>query len=919
MDCQYNKQSSLRASKKLELIHSDLCGPFPTNSVSGSRYFIIFVDDATRFTWVYFLRTKSSEEVLRVFEQFKALVEKEADASIRRFQCDNGTGEYSNRLFTDFLLTDGILFQPSAPYTQNQNGVSERAIRTIIEKARTILVNARLSEGFWEEAVRTAVYLKNRSPTKAVDSITPLEAWTGQKPELNHLRPFGCDSYAFIHPDLRTKWNPKVKSCTFLGYIENTTAQYRVWNGHRIVVVAASNLRFNEQSFKNRDSKLDLKPIDWAELRYFPVQQDVLEERTEDLPSTDQPLASGTVSTTVEPTLKISELPLYTTESTPPIDTHLQVRIRRSTREKRPSFKLRSAFSARIQALIEPISYREAIKHPYSKQWNKAMKEECEALDYNKTWDLVDEDTALTSGKKVIGCKWVYKLKRNADGSRRFKARLVIRGFEQEYGIDFTETFAPVAKFVTVRILFALAAKYDWEIEQMDVVTAFLNPKLQEEVFMELPEGYAIPDSHILPRTSGGLICRLRKCLYGLKQAPRAWYTDIDAYLSSIAFTRSEEDHNLYISKHTILLLFVDDILLFSPNVEAIRSVKDLLRTKYRTLDLGPVQQFLGIQVVRDRHTRSIHINQAPYIKTILKRFQMDNCNGVSTPMDPNLQLEAALPSYIASRDHLLEYQQAVGSIMYAMLGTRPDLAFTVSTLSKYCSNPGPTHAIAVLRVLRYLQKTATIGITYKGQENPAVTDATAGYTSMTTGITGFTDSDWAGDKDTRKSTSGYIFLLYGGAVSWKSTKQSVVATSSTEAEYIACSDAAKEALWIRRLDSEIKGTAIPVIQDRYQHETDVQDYLQTLQIIKPTATTPYGQPQIILADNQGAIKLSKNPQYHNRTKHIDVRYHFIRKTCQDGLIELAYISTSEMVADILTKALPRDKHEKHMKGMGMD
>ena len=920
MDCQYNKQASLRASKKLELIHSDLCGPFPTNSVSGSRYFIIFVDDATRFTWVYFLRTKSSEEVLRVFEQFKALVEKEADASIRRFQCDNGTGEYSNRLFTDFLLTDGISFQPSAPYTQNQNGVSERAIRTIVEKARTMLLNARLSEGFWEEAVRTAVYLKNRSPTKAVDLITPSEAWTGQRPELNHLRPFGCDSYAFIHPDLRTKWNPKVKSCTFLGYIENTTAQYRVWNGHRIVVVSASNLRFNEQSFKNRDSKLDLKPIDWAELRYFPVQQDVLEERTEDLPSTNQPLASGTVSTTVEPPLRISELPLQTTEPTPPIETHLQVRIRRSTREKRPSFKLRSAFSARIQALIEPISYREAIKHPYSKQWNKAMKEECEALDYNKTWDLVDEDTTLTSGKKVIGCKWVYKLKRNADGSRRFKARLVIRGFEQEYGIDFTETFAPVAKFVTVRMLFALAAKYDWEIEQMDVVTAFLNPQLQEEVFMELPEGYPVPDSHIFPRTSGGrLICRLRKCLYGLKQAPRAWYTDIDIYLNSIGFTRSNKDYNLYISKYTILLLFVDDILLFSPNVEAIRSVKDLLRTKYRMLDLGPVQQFLGIQVVRNRHTRSIHINQAPYIETILKRFQMDNCNGVSTPMDPNLQLEAALPSYIASRDHLLEYQQAVGSIMYAMLGTRPDLAFTVSTLSKYCSNPGPTHAIAVQRALRYLRKTATIGITYKGQENPAVTDATAGYKSITTGITGFTDSDWAGDKDTRKSTSGYIFLLYGGAVSWKSTKQSVVATSSTEAEYIACSDAAKEALWIRRLDSEIKGTAIPVIQDRYQHETNVQDYLQTLQIIKPTATTPYRHPQIILADNQGAIKLSKNPQYHNRTKHIDVRYHFIRKSCQDGLIELAYIPTSEMVADILTKALPRDKHEKHMKGMGMD
>src|SRR5450432_878347 len=564
MHCRYNKQSLTRASRKLELIHSDLCGPFPTNSVSGSRYFIIFVDDATRYTWVYFLKTKSSEEVLRAFQQFKALIEKEVETSICRFRCDNGTREYSNRLFKDFLSTDGIRFEPSAPYTQSQNSVSERAIRIIVEKARSMLVHTRLSEGFWEEAVRIAVYLKNRSPTKAVDSITPSEAWTGQKPQFEHLRPFGCDAYAFVYLDLRTKWNLKAKICTFLGYIENTITQYRVWNGHRIVVVAATNLRFEEQSYRHRDSKLDLKPINWAEIRYFPVQQDVPEERTEDLSSINQPLESGTVSTTVEPTQQI-------TQSDPPIETHPQTEIRRSTREKRPSFKLQSIFSARIQALSEPTSYREAVKHPYQWQWQKAMKEEFEALDRNKTWDLVDEDTALKSGKRVIGCKWVYKLKRNANGSRRFKARLVIRGFEQKYGIDYIETFAPVAKFVTVRMLFAMAAKYNWEIEQMDVITAFLNPALQEEVYMELPEGYTIPEGHTIPCSSGGkTICRLRKCLYGLKQAPRAWYSDIDAYLSSIGFTRSEEDYNLYISKQVLLLLFVDDILLFSPKKESI-------------------------------------------------------------------------------------------------------------------------------------------------------------------------------------------------------------------------------------------------------------------------------------------------------------------------------------------------------------
>jgi hypothetical protein len=198
----------------------------------------------------------------------------------------------------------------------------------------------------------------------------------------------------------------------------------------------------------------------------------------------------------------------------------------------------------------------------------------------------------------------------------------------------------------------------------------------------------------------------------------------------------------------------------------------------------------------------------------------MDNCIGISTPMDPNCQLEAALPGSTAPKDHLLEYQQVIGSIMYGMLGSRPDLAFTISTLSKYCSNPTSEHAIAAKRTLRYLRKTINVGITFRGQENPAIQEATGGPT--TTGITGFTDSDWAGDVDSRKSTSGYVFLLYGGAVSWKSTKQNVVATSSTEAEYIACSEAAKEALWIRRLHAEIKGTTVPRLQDRYQHETDI-------------------------------------------------------------------------------------------------
>ena len=237
----YNKNPVSRATQKLRTIHSDLGGPFPTASISGARYFIIYIDDATRMTWVYFLKTKNAQVVLYVFQTFKALVEKEANACILHFRCDNGTGEYNNQLFKNYLSENGISFEPSAPYTQNQNGTSERAIQTIVEKARSMLSDAKLSEGFWEEAVRTAVYLKNRSPTRAVVSMTPFQAWSDNIPSLDHLWSFGCKGYYFVPRSLRTKWKYKSKPCTFLGYNENTTTQYCVWNRHRIVIVAALN------------------------------------------------------------------------------------------------------------------------------------------------------------------------------------------------------------------------------------------------------------------------------------------------------------------------------------------------------------------------------------------------------------------------------------------------------------------------------------------------------------------------------------------------------------------------------------------------------------------------------------------------------------------------------------------------------
>ena len=389
----------------------------------------------------------------------------------------------------------------------------------------------------------------------------------------------------------------------------------------------------------------------------------------------------------------------------------------------------------------EPTSYREAVECVDSEHWKKAMDEEFESLISNRTWDLIDSRD-MPSSKGVIGCKWVYKIKQNADGMTRYKARLVIKGYEQREGVDYSETFAPVAKFATLRMLIAMSAQYDWEIDQMDVVTAFLHPTISEDVYMSQPDGY---------QQRGDSVCKLNKALYGLKQAPRAWYTDIDQYLASIGFHRSIADSNLYVSPNALLLLWVDDILIFASSPSDSTRVKEQLSKQYKMKDLGAARIFIGLEIARNREKRQIHLHQQRYIESILKLVKMQQANGLSTPLDANVKLHADKGSQAA----ISTYQSQVGKLMYAMLGTRPDLAYAISTLARFNACPTVTHATAVKRTLRYLSSTRFHGLLYKGDSK----------------LTGYCDSDWAGDLDTRRSTTGYVFLLANAAISWKSRR----------------------------------------------------------------------------------------------------------------------------------------------------
>jgi hypothetical protein len=529
------------------------------------------------------------------------------------------------------------------------------------------------------------------------------------------------------------------------------------------------------------------------------------------------------------------------------------------------------------------VSYQNAIRHPkLGPKWSEAVRKELHSLHSNYTWDYIKpEDVPVDVNP--ISSKWVFKTKQLPGGGIRYKARLVIRGYEQIPGVDFDETFAPVAKLSSLRMLLALAAIHDWEIDQMDVVTAFLNPEVDGDVYMAMPDGVEAP-------AGGPWVCKLRKSLYGLKQAPRLWYEHIDNFLRSLGLLRSEYDPNVYISAAglipLILLLYVDDILLFSESADRVSELKKLLHAKYEMTDLGPIRQFLGLEIERDRENRILYIHQSRYIHNLLTTYGLSQCNGHWTPQPTNHRLrkldDTGKPLDANGKQ---KYQSIVGSLNWLMSGTRPDIAFTVSMLSKFLSAPSVEHLAAATYTLRYLRNTSDLAIQY-GTERRSTQHGERRLEEATNRPIGFTDSDFAGDLDDRKSTSGYVFTLGNGAISWRAHKQPLVAFSTVEAEYIGASDAAKEAIWISSLFTRL---------------LDLDAY-----------------PQEIFVDNQGAIQLAKNPKFHERTKHIGVRYHFVRDACERNAIRTTYLPTSEMTADIMTKSLPRETHWKHVNGMGM-
>ena len=515
-------------------------------------------------------------------------------------------------------------------------------------------------------------------------------------------------------------------------------------------------------------------------------------------------------------------------------------------------------------------SLRDALASPEAEEWKRAMQIEYEALLANGTWELVDRPTH----QHVLTGKWAFKRKRDINGQvKRHKARWVGRGFEQREGVDYFETFSAVVKTSTNKALFAITANKKLHSHQLDAVTAFLNSCLDTEVYIEQPE--------MFHNGNYNQVLRLCRSLYGLKQSARLWFDLFAEEMLALGFFQSQYDSALFLNgKGTYVAIYVDDLQIIGPDLAVIENLKTSLSQRFKMTDLGPTSHYLGMEV--NISAGEVVITQKTYVEKLLDSHQMSDCNPSPTPMIEGLNLEPGAPDFTPDAADVTAYKKFTGSVQWLACQTRPDIIQTVSKLSQHNVKPTEECWKAVVHLLRYLKGTKGRGIRYaNGNLVPF----------------GYSDSSWADDLFDRKSTAGYLFILNGGPISWASRKQPTVSTSTCEAEYIAQTEAACEAVWIRGLLGEL-GVLETIEEDGY------------LKTVSP--------PTRIFADNQGAIKLTSNPEYHRKTKHIPIKYHKSRELVKDGSIIFDWVPTQEMVADGLTKPLGTTKFREFVRMMGM-
>ena len=954
-------QPSDKTTVPLFRVFSDICGPINPISFGNAKYVLTFNDQATGYSWIYFIPNKASNTVLALFKRWLAMVERQSGKKLKFFFTDGGkeyTGETVKNTFTTFLKDSGIEHDTTTAYSSPSNGTAERLNRTLFDMARPALIKSKIPTPFWAEALDSANKVRNRLPTKSLaNNKSPHEAWFGKKPSLKHLRQFGCVAFHRVPDEIITKGaklDPRSIKCCLLGYIGNRL--YRLWNPEQQKLIISRDAKFHEDEFlpltafgnipsttlplqtpfdhilDDEDPDINefsisaptptststsaptsqpfitpkhpvppqylpttsptapiVTPNPYALLAPIPpvpIHQDDDSDDDDDSPIISNPSPNSLDTPNLSLDISNPSLDASTTnppclpqeqQNPPPQPSRQSTRIRQATQRKQESDAgAKMTYIPTIHTInslsridtppanytptyspIEPHTLEEALSGPDAHLWQAANDKEMQSLFKNNTFTIVPRPP----DQNIVSTKFVWKIKSPETNNPIYKSRFVARGFSQIPGQDFTETFAPVPRTTSIRLLFSYAAANQLYINHFDIETAFLTAELDKIIFAEQPKGY-----HDAQYPHEDYVLRLNKGLYGLKQSGYLWFNHMKTSLTSLGFKQSDADQSVFIRQThdnttTILGVYVDDFLVISNSIQQIDHLETELSQFYTVRNLGPVKRFLGMDIHRPTPTGPIYLSQSTYARKILHRFGMQNCNPAKTPFADTTQLHKRLDDEEPADETL--YREMIGSIGYLPTYTRPDLAFTVSKLSQYLSNPSVLHMQAAKHVLRYIKGTLDYGIYYAPSSEPHPF--------------GFCDSSHAADPDDRKSHAGLIFFFNLGGIIWESGKESVVAISSMESEYMELSEAAKEAIFLRKLSASIN--------------------------------IPINKPTMILTDSQSALNHVKNNVKHARTKHIDTRFHYIREVYTANQVDLQHVPAVDQAADILTKPLGLNKH----------
>lgn len=801
------KEKASRATEPGQRVFFDFQGPLPTVSRQGNRYVGMFIDDASRMRMVFFCRTKSAAP--RLLKEYLRI--SRVDPSKMILRTDNAS-ELTDGEFNDLVTNLGIKREFTCPDTPQQNAVVERALACMTADAKAMLSWSELPDDFWQDAFEHAARIRNRLTTKALDYKTPFEAWHGRKPKLGRFRVFGCVGYTFIPKDNRPhKLGRNAQPMIYIGFAAGVKG-YKMYNPATGKTFASRSIRFDE-SCPGGYLVGEQVPEDDDD-DYTEPEREAPEPPDRDAPDEDDNPAGTT------PTL--SRRPART--------------------RKRPG-----------QWWTAMLSYSKAMAGDDAPHWDSAVKAELASLENLNTWEVINRSD-MPPGSVAIRTMWRLTEKRDKNGTIiRHKARLVARGDTQRSGVDYEEVFAPVASQHVLQIFCSIAVSTGMLLKHVDFTTAFLNADLKEEIYLLPPSGLHLPRGKVL---------RLRKSLYGLKQAGRNWFLCLHEFLTSIGFKSLECDVCVFVRStadtFVAIATHVDDLLTLVDSQGTFDSVILELASRFRIGESGDLSHYCSIAIERDE--TSITLSQPYFTSKILDDFGMADCKPRSTPAEVRTltKREPEEPSV-----DLTLYRQMVGCLIWLSTNTRPDIAFAVQQLSRFCSDPGTTHWQAAKAVLRYLRGPIR-GLVY--HKSPTLTP------------TAFCDADLGGDTDNRRSTLGRVTFMSGGPVLWGSIKPRNIVLSTAEAEYCSQSEGAKDIKFLSNLLTEL-GLTAPM-------------------------------PFIMKCDNQSAVAMAQRLKSSGRTRHIELKYHYVRQLVSVGLVRMDWIPSADMIADILTKPLPRIKFE---------